>query len=115
VGVFFAMPSKPPAHRPLGALTKRETAIQYDQFRGSSHARGYDRGWARVRNQHIKAHPLCCMCEREGRIVEATVVDHIVPIAVDPSRRLDPTNLQSLDDQCHAIKTQADRQRYGIS
>lgn len=29
------------------------------------------------------------------------MVDHRVPISVDPSRRLDPTNLRSCCDHCH--------------
>ena len=35
----------------------------------------------------------------------ATLVDHQVPIAIDPSKRLDPDNLRSLCSDCHAEVT----------
>lgn len=55
---------------------------------------------------------LCQMCLKVNRVTSATLVDHIIPIRVDPSRRLDLTNLQSLDAGCHAIKTAQDKIRY---
>jgi len=45
------------------------------------------------------------MCEREGRIVAAEEVDHILTIADRPDLRLDPNNLRSLCHQCHAKVT----------
>lgn len=40
------------------------------------------------------------------------MVDHIIPIIVNPALRLVLDNLQSLDDQCHALKTAEDRKKY---
>lgn len=42
----------------------------------------------------------------------AEMVDHVIPIRVDPSRRLDLTNLQSLDNKCHAVKSAEDKLKY---
>ena len=61
---------------------------------------GYDHRWKRVRDVHLTEFPLCKFC---GDI--AKLVDHIVPVVVDPTRRLDPTNLRSLCTPCHAIVT----------
>lgn len=52
------------------------------------------------------------MCEAQGRIVAATVVDHIVAIADAPHRRLDETNLQALCKPCHdSVKQREERGR----
>jgi 5-methylcytosine-specific restriction enzyme A len=39
------------------------------------------------------------------RVTPATVVDHIVPIADAPDRRLDWTNLRSMAKPCHDAYT----------
>lgn len=61
----------------------------------------YDWQWRRLRAWHIKREPLCRVCLGDGRIVAADEVHHVVAIHVDPSRRLDPTNLMSLCTPCH--------------
>jgi 5-methylcytosine-specific restriction protein A len=65
----------------------------------------YDRDWKRLRNAFIRSNPLCVECEKDNKIIEATDVDHITPIAIAPHRRLDSTNLQSLCHSCHSKKT----------
>lgn len=52
---------------------------------------------------HLNAHPWCAfhLAMRFNQVVPATVVDHIIPIAEAPERRLDPSNLQSLCKPCH--------------
>jgi 5-methylcytosine-specific restriction endonuclease McrA len=46
------------------------------------------------------------MClEQEQRYVAASVVDHVIPIAQAPERRLDETNLMSLCRYHHAKKS----------
>lgn len=35
--------------------------------------------WKRLRKAQLAAHPLCCMCEEEGRVEVATVADHVAP------------------------------------
>jgi 5-methylcytosine-specific restriction endonuclease McrA len=45
------------------------------------------------------------MCEAEGVTRAGNVVDHITPIVVDASRRLDATNLRTLCTDHHAQVT----------
>ena len=65
------------------------------------------RVWRRLRMQYISRHPLCEICEAEGRTRAAQEVHHIVPISrgMDRTtmRRLayDIKNLQSLCSECH--------------
>ena len=86
------MPTKPQTFRPRFSAP----AASSDVVRGTSTSRGYDADWRRLRRQHLTAFPLCHHCENY-----ATCVDHRVPIEVDPTRRLDPTNLRSCCTDCH--------------
>lgn len=87
------MPTRPAFHRPKFQPARSEE-------RPSAYARGYDRAWQRLRDAHLIENPFCFAC---GEF--ATCVDHRVPIVVDPSRRLDPTNLRSACTDCHASIT----------
>jgi 5-methylcytosine-specific restriction endonuclease McrA len=58
--------------------------------------RGYGGRWQRTRLQHLRMHPLCVMCEQQGVIRVATVVDHKVPHRGDMVLFWDPNNRQSL-------------------
>jgi len=78
-----------------------------DKQRGSAASRGYGADWTRFRNAYLKRNPLCAECEKEGRVVIAEELHHLVPIAVDPSRRLDPTNCDGLCERCHSDATRA--------
>ena len=80
-------------------------ARERERERGSASARGYDRAWQRVRAAHVAREPLCRFCAAVGRVTAVAEVDHIVPIRVDPGRRLDPTNLRSLCKTCHSTHT----------
>jgi 5-methylcytosine-specific restriction endonuclease McrA len=35
--------------------------------------------WQKIRKAHITEHPTCVMCEQQGKITLANVVDHIFP------------------------------------
>lgn len=59
-------------------------------------ARGYGGRWQRERLRYLAEHPLCRMCEEQGRVTEAKVVDHIIPHKGDPVLMWDQTNWQSL-------------------
>lgn len=67
----------------------------------SSAARGYGARWQKARAGWLRKHPLCVMCADMGRIVEASVVDHIEPHRGERARFWDTTNWQSLCKHCH--------------
>lgn len=73
--------------------------------------RGYDAQWRKVRNMYAKRHPLCETCEAKGRVTPMQLVDHIIPLRAGGAR-LDPRNLQSMCNPCHAEKTEKDRGLY---
>jgi hypothetical protein len=56
----------------------------------------------KLRARHLEAHPACVVCGRQGEHV-----DHIVTVRLDPARRLDPANLQTLCMHHHSILTNA--------
>ena len=58
------------------------------------------------RSKWLRMHPLCVKCQEAGRVTAATVPDHIVPLADGGAD--DESNLQSLCDPCHAVKTAAE-------
>ncbi len=57
--------------------------------------------WRQLRAQVLRETPLCAACGRQGRVVAATVVDHIDG---NPTNN-DRANLQPLCASCHAAKT----------
>ena len=61
----------------------------------------YGRRWRAARGVFLSRHPLCCMCEREGRIVTATVVDHVIPHRGDEVLFWDSANWQALCEAHH--------------
>ena len=56
-------------------------------------------------DQYLKQHPLCTACQAEGKIVPATVVDHIIPHRGDRRLFWDQTNWEPLCKECHDKKT----------
>jgi hypothetical protein len=38
----------------------------------------YDSKWDKARRAYLDKHPLCVMCQQQGQVVAATVVDHKV-------------------------------------
>lgn len=61
--------------------------------------------WRKLRAVHVKYHPLCEHCKAKGLTTPTAVVDHIIEILDDYSKRLSPKNLQSLCLACHNKKT----------
>lgn len=60
------------------------------------------RAWRRLSVWRRKESPLCALCLQIGVYTEGTQADHIVPLAVDWDKRLDPDNTQSLCLSCHS-------------
>ncbi len=70
--------------------------------RRTSSQRGYGHKWRVARVAWLKNHPLCVFCEKDGKIVAANVVDHIIPHKGDMKLFWDSANnWQSLCDVCH--------------
>ena len=86
----------------------------YDrQQRDPKLSRFYSSGrWRKTRNIYIQSNPLCERCMLQGETRKADVVDHIIPIKIDWQRKLDMSNLQSLCNRCHAVKTREDKEKY---
>lgn len=68
------------------------------------------RPWRRLRQRILERDCyLCLTCQAQGRVTEATAVDHVTPVSKGGSD--DPNNLASICDPCHALKTLADEGR----
>lgn len=59
--------------------------------------------WKAVRSLQLQLEPLCRHCRKQGKLVAASVVDHIKPIT-EGGAELDLNNLQSLCKPCHERK-----------
>lgn len=110
------MPSKPPStcnQHGCVVLTngrycddhKKKAQQQQDKRRGTAAQRGYGSQWRKARAGYLRNHPLCVMCERDGRIVQAVIVDHIVPHKMDRELFWDKANWQPLCKHHHDVKT----------
>ncbi|WP_445774211.1 HNH endonuclease [Shewanella sp.] len=78
---------------------------RYNKDRPSRHSFYFTNTWKRLRDQYIREYPLCCHCDALGITKLATLVDHIVELQDDYSKRDDYLNLQSLCHACHNVKT----------
>lgn len=91
------------AHSKSG-LTEAESSSRKEDNRFYASKR-----WRNLRRMHLTKNPLCDDCYNKGCIQIAEQVHHIVERKVDPSRALDPTNLQSLCIPCHNRKRSSKR------
>jgi len=71
----------------------------------------HSKAWRKLSEQYRYKQPCCEQCLKDGIVRKADVVDHIVELRDDWSKRLDESNLQSLCHSCHYKKTQAERER----
>ena len=69
--------------------------------RKSAAKRGYDSRWQKARAGYLRSHPLCVMCEKQGKTRPATLVDHIVPHKGDSDLFWNKGNWQALCKTCH--------------
>jgi 5-methylcytosine-specific restriction protein A len=91
----------------------RQKQKQSDAQRGSAHQRGYTSRWQKARITFLQRHPLCKNHEQQGQIVEATIVDHIVPHKGDQKLFWDASNWQPLCKPCHDKKTASEDGGFG--
>jgi len=64
--------------------------------RPNAASRGYGTAWAKARKGYLRSHPHCVMCAKQGKIVQATVVDHIKRHGGDQFLFWDKANWQPL-------------------
>ena len=115
------------SHGPCPEHTKQQQQA-YDDRRGTSASRGYDRRWARWRAQVIRDHRLIWCgdrpesapdtddshCKGQQVTLLGKELDHIQPITgPDDPRLFDESNVQLLCSTCHAIKLSAESRLYG--
>jgi 5-methylcytosine-specific restriction protein A len=67
-------------------------------------ARGYGADWQRVRRRILDRDQWTCyLCQKILVGTDATV-DHVIPLSIDPSRRLDEDNLRACCRSCNSAK-----------
>lgn len=94
--------------------TRRVQTMQAGSWRTSdqtSSQRGYGYKWQKAREQFLREHPLCLMCQAQGRVEAATVVDHITPHRGDQSLFWRRSNWQPLCATHHSRDKQREEAR----
>ena len=69
--------------------------------------------WYRLRYKQLRKEPCCKYCDDSGRVVLATVVDHIIRHKGDEALFFDPDNLQSLC-KVHHDSTKQREEKHGV-
>ena len=64
--------------------------------------------WRHARQRQLDKQPLCEECYKNGRLVDATVVDHKVPVRLG-GEFMDEDNHVSLCESCHNRKSAKER------
>lgn len=93
-----------PAHT-RRELYRKDGKHGWSDDRGTAHQRGYGKAWERLRKWVlIRDDYLCQPCKADGRLTQASQVDHITPKAQGGTD--DESNLQAICGHCHTRKTQ---------
>lgn len=104
-GLFHVMTRRLSTIKPrLETLSTVRVQVIKDGARANgdgSTARGYNYRWQQERIRFLREHPLCCYCQRDGRVEPATVVDHIIPHKGNNTLFWDSDNWQPLCKRCH--------------
>ena len=80
--------------------TKQENA-RYEKYdRDPAVRRRYGRAWKRIRDSYAETHPLCELCQADGKLVPVEEVHHKIPLAEGGTHARN--NLISLCKSCHA-------------
>ena len=76
-------------------------ATRYNRFtRDRERDKYYGGTWKRIRAAYIAAHPLCEVCQNDGRLTPASIVHHKIRLTEGGANDWD--NLQSLCSECHS-------------
>lgn len=60
----------------------------------------YGSAWRKIRTRYVALHPLCEMCEKEGRLTPVEAVHHKIELSVGGTN--DFSNLMSVCKSCHS-------------
>lgn len=93
----------------MRAPVKKERGI-LASMQYAARDRLYGRRWRQARQAYLVEHPLCKMCEAEGKVTPARDVDHIVRHKGNPLVFWDETNWQGLCKYHHqSVKASEER------
>jgi 5-methylcytosine-specific restriction protein A len=81
-----------------------------DRARGSPEARGYDWDWRKLRLRVLDRDGWLCQVRLPVCTVDATTVDHVVPLARGGAR-LDPANCRAACGPCNSSRSAGARRR----
>jgi len=96
--------------------TRRVPTMQAGSWRTSdqtSAQRGYSYKWQKARLEFLREHPLCCMCEAQGVVTVATVVDHSTPHRGDQKLFWRRSNWAALCAHHHSSDKQREENKLG--
>lgn len=92
------------------AQARQQVSQSWRDDKKSSTARGYGYKWQKARAGYLAKYPLCVYCQTKGFVIEATVVDHIVPHEGDQKLFWNSDNWQALCATCHSsVKQKQER------
>ena len=112
--------SKHQYHKPIDYADKEQRhQVNKETYRkriNSEHEGKYIRfykskQWSKLSHRWLMLHPFCVSCEVHGVMRKGDLVDHIVELRDDFSKRLDESNLQTLCYSCHNKKTQIEKRK----
>lgn len=75
----------------------------------------HSKAWKQLSYSYRLRNPMCEVCLKKDIYIKCDVVDHIIPIRNDWSKRLDENNLQALCHSCHNAKTRAESTRLSLT
>lgn len=61
--------------------------------------------WESIRTRQLSIEPLCAACKIDGRITEASHVDHVFPWQAIGGQAFTRNLFQSLCPECHGVKS----------
>lgn len=115
-------PKKPCAYPDCPELThgyycdkhKKQMDADYNKNRRDKVSQKFyqSSAWQNLKKLKLATNPLCEECQRNGKLVPAKMVDHIVPIK-QGGEPLAINNLQSLCWSCHSRKSVKEGSRFG--
>lgn len=92
-------------------VLEAEQIMRRELNRPSARQRGYTWRWEKCSRLHRQREPLCRMCQAQGVIRQAELVDHIIPHKGDQALFWDEDNWQSLCHKHHNATKKAQEAR----